>query len=109
MDPISEEEANELREVLEKLYGPVAKNWNINYSVYELLGQLIVKSKQCTKAMHLVPRPWDYSNPIKWAQKQVRQAIVRYFKTPEGQHYIICMKAAALGMRSDFESASLGL
>lgn len=109
MDPISQEEANEVRDILGKFYGPAAKNWDINYAVYELLGRLIVKSKTCTTAMHLVPRPWDFSNPIKWAQKQVRQAVVRYFKTPESQHYLICMKSAALGMRADFESASLGL
>ena len=109
MEPINEEEAKEVRDVLEKFYGPVVRTWRINYAVYELLGQLILKSKQCTRAMHLVPRPWDFSNPIKWAQKQVRQAILRYLKTPEGQHYIICMKTAALSMRSDFELASLGL
>jgi hypothetical protein len=59
--------------------------------------------------MHLVPRPWDLSNPVNWARRQVRQAVVRYFTTPEGRHYIVCMKAAALGMRSDFEIAALGL
>lgn len=42
-------------------------------------------------------------------QKQVRQTLIRYLKTPEGQHYIVCMKTAALSMRSDFEMASLGL
>jgi hypothetical protein len=109
MEPINEEEAKEMRDILEKFYGPVVRTWRINYSVYETLGQLIIKSRQYTRAMHLVPRPWNFSNPIKWAQKQVRQAIIRYLKTPEGQHYVICMKAAALSMRSDFEVASLGL
>lgn len=109
MEPIGEEEAREVRDVLEKFYGSAVENWRINYAVYELLGQLITRSKQCTRAMHLVPRPWDFSSPIKWAQKQVRQTIIRYLKTPEGQHYVICMKTAALGMRSDFEMASLGL
>lgn len=109
MDPISEEEANEVRKVLEKFYGPVVRAWDINHAVYEVLGQLITTSGQCTRAMHLVPRPWDLSNPINWARKQVRQAIVRYLRTPEGQHYVACMKAAALRMRSDFEMASMGL
>lgn len=109
MEPINEEEAKEVRDVLEKFYGPMVRTWRINYAVYDLLGQLIIKSGQCTRAMHLVPRPWDFSNPIKWAQKQVRQAIVRYLKTPEGQHYIICMKTAAATMRTDFYLASRGL
>lgn len=109
MDPISQEEATEVRLILEKFYGPVAKHWDINYAIYGHLGKLIVKSGKCTTAMHLVPRPWDFSNPVKWSSKQVRLAVIRYFKTPESQHYLICMKSAALGMRADFESASLGL
>ncbi len=109
MEPISEDEAKELREVLEKFYGPIVHNWNVNYEMYETLGQLITTSKKCTNAMHMVPRPWDFSNPMKWVQKQVRQAIVRYLKTPEGQHYIICMKVAALNFRTEFEMASHGL
>lgn len=108
MEPITEDEAREARDVLEKLYGPMARTWRINTAIYELLGQLIIQSKQCSKAMTLVPRPWDFSHPIKWAQKQVRQAIIRYLKTPEGQHYTVCMRTAALSMRSDFEMASLG-
>lgn len=109
MEPITAEDEREMRDVLEKFYGPVVRSWNINYSTYELVGQLITKSKLCTQAMHLVPRPWDLSHPVKWAQRQVRQALVRYLRTAEGQHYMLCMKAAALGMRSDFEAASLGL
>ena len=109
MEPISEEEARELRNILEKFFGPTARTWRINYAVYELLGRLITRSQQCTKAMHLVPRPWDFTNPLKWAKKQVRQALIRYLKSSDGQHYIVCMKAAALGMRSDFEMASMGL
>lgn len=109
MELINAEEADEVREILENFYGPSVRTWNINLAIYDLLGQLITKSKQCTSAMHLVPRPWDFSNPIKWAQKQVRKAIIRYLKTPEGRHYMICMKTAALGMRSDFEAASMGL
>ncbi|GIX23966.1 MAG: hypothetical protein KatS3mg122_1197 [Caldimonas sp.] len=88
MEKIAEDEANEVREVLEKFYGPMVRTWRINYAVYELLGQLIINSKQCTRAMHFVPRPRDISSPIKWAQKQVRQAIIRFLKTPERQYYM---------------------
>lgn len=109
MEPINENEAAEVRDVLERFYGPVVRTWRINHTVYELLGQLVTKSAQCTRAMHLVPRPWDLSNPFRWAQKQVRQAFIRYLKTAEGRHYMVCMKAAALGMRGDFEFAAHGL
>lgn len=109
MDPISKEEATEVRQVLRQFYGPMVDQWQINVQVYEVLGQLVTQSEQCTKAMHLVPRPWDLSNPVKWAKKQVRNAIIRYLRSPEGRHYVICMKAAARAFRSRFELASLGI
>lgn len=109
MEPILREEEDEMRDVLSNFYGPIVNTWNINSGVYEVLGRLVTESKQCTQAMHLVPRPWDISSPLKWAQRQVRQAVVRYLNTPEGRHYLICMKAAARNFRSEFERAQLGL
>jgi hypothetical protein len=109
MESITKEEVQETREVLSQFYGPVANYWEINIQVYEVLGRLIAESRKCTKAMHLVPRPWDLSNPIKWSQKQIRQAIIRYFKTPEGRHYITCIKVSASNFRVDFDMASQGL
>lgn len=109
MEPIDEQEKQEMRAVLEKFYGPQVRTWDVDLGVYEALGQLITKSGECTKAMHMVPRPWDLSSPLKWAKKQVRQAVVRYLRTPEGMHYVSCMHAAALGMRTVFEEARYGL
>lgn len=34
MEKIAEDEANEVREVLEKFYGPMVRTWRINYAVY---------------------------------------------------------------------------
>jgi hypothetical protein len=106
LDPITDEEAKEFREVLVNFYGPPALQWNVTLGMYEILGELIASSERCTSAMHLVPRPWDLSGPIKWAQRQVRQAIVRYLKTPTGKQYLICMLAAARNRRTEFEMAS---
>lgn len=109
MEQIDEQEKHEMRVVLEKFYGPQVRTWSINLSVYEALGQLITKSSHCTQIMHLVPRPWNGSNPWKWAQRQVRQALVRYLQTPEGSQYVSCMRAVALSMRITFEEARHGL
>lgn len=84
MEPITGEEVKELRDVLANFYGTHALQWNITPGMYDVLGQLITESEQCTRAMHLVPRPWDLSNPARWAQRQVRQAIVRYLNPPKG-------------------------
>jgi len=109
MDKISDEEAQETRELLAKFYGPIALTWSINHRMYEALGQLVLKSEACTRAMHLVPRPWDLSNPAKWATRQVRQGLVRFLNSPEGRHYQTCITATAAGMRRRFDEASLGL
>lgn len=102
MDPITETEAQEMKKILEKFYGPQVQNWSITHATYETFEALLVESKLCTKAMHLVPRPYDASNPLKWAQKQVRQAFTRYFGTSEGKHYLICMRTIALKMKTQF-------
>lgn len=109
MEAITQEDEQEMRAVLVQFYGPVATTWHINLGMYDVLGRLVTASKKCTKAMHLVPRPWDLSNPLKWAQRQVRQALVRYLNTPEGKHYITCMKFAANNFRVEFDMASRGL
>lgn len=109
MEPVTSEEAQEMREVLEKFFGPLVQSWEITPEMYAVLGKLITESGKCTRAMHLVPRPWDFSHPLKWAVRQVRQAVVRYLKTPEGQHYIVCMRATALHMRTEFEMVGRGL
>ena len=91
MDHITEEEAQDMREILANFYGPQVQGWAITFETYETLGTLVTESQQCTQAMHMVPRPYDFSSPLKWARKQVRQAFTRYFRTPEGKHYLVCL------------------
>jgi hypothetical protein len=105
MEPVTEEEAHEMRAILEQLYGPQVQGWTITLATYDVFGKLLIESKQCTKAMHLVPRPYDFSAPLKWAQKQVRNALRRYFTTPEGKHYLVCLRTAALKMKTLFWEA----
>lgn len=108
MESVTHEEAQEMRKVLRHFYGPLVDTWNINLGVYEVLGGLITSSRQCTDAMHLVPRPWDLSNPVKWTRRQVRQAVVRYLNSPQGKYYVICMKNAAKNFRTEFERVQFG-
>lgn len=75
----------------------------------ESLGTMIDESRTCTKAMHLVPRPHDLGNPLNWLRKQVRDAVRRILLTEENEVYVVCMRAAALGLATRFREASLGL
>lgn len=77
--------------------------------MHDILGQLTTSSEQCTRAGHLVLRPWELSSPIKQAQRKGAASLVRYLTAPEGRHYVICMRAAALNFRTEFEMASRGL
>ncbi len=43
MEPISEEEKKELREILSYFYGDQALSWGVTKSSYELFGELISK------------------------------------------------------------------
>lgn len=102
MENLSDEEKTEMRVLLSKLYGNQALSWGITIRSYELLGELISKTKQCDGAMSWVPRPFYVGNALNWAKRQVRQAIVRYFNKDESRHYLLCMNGAALAMKSRF-------
>lgn len=108
MDPITEQEKNEFREFLSVIYGNQAKSWNINLKVLELFGQLIQSSELCSRYMDMVPRPFVVGNVIKWASKQVRDAIIRHLKNGD-KHYLICLRAAGLSRKTEFIMASQGL
>ena len=107
MEPISKEEADEMRYVLATRYGGQTATWKINAEVYELFGQLVEKSGTCTDAVDLLPRPYSGPPTLKWAMKQVRQGLIRYFKSQRGQHYLMCMRAAAMGFKTDIQLAAV--
>ena len=102
MEQITEEEKQELREILVLFFGQQALDWGITKRSYELFGELISKTRQCDAAMRWVPRPFYVGNVLNWARKQVRQAIVRHFKKESNRHYLLCMRGSALGMKTAF-------
>lgn len=102
MDIVTEEEKQALRSILTSFYGSQTLRWGVTQRSFELFGELISKTKQCDIAMNWVPRPFYIGNSLNWAKKQVRQAIVRHFKKDENKHYLLCMRASALSMKTQF-------
>lgn len=102
MSEISDEEKDDLREILRNFYGDQVAAWNINQKSFELFGELIRKTKQCDQAMKFVPLPYGGGNPVNWSIKQVRKIITRHFLKPSNKHYIICMKFSAISMKTQF-------
>lgn len=108
MDSISEQEKQDVRELLALIYGEQALKWNINLKVLQLFGELLQSSERCSRYMDKVPRPYYFGRPIKWVSKQVRQAVIRHLKN-DGKHYLICLRAAGLSRKTDFVMAERGL
>ena len=105
MEPIGVEETEAMRSVLEQIFGTQARSWMVTYATYEALGKLIAENKQCTKALSLVPRPYSFFSPFKWAQKQVRQTLIAFFQSAEGKSCLVYMRSSGLKMRMKFEKS----
>lgn len=108
MDSISEQEKQDIRELLATIFGDDALTWNINLRVLQLFGELLQSSGRCSRYMDKVPRPYYFGSSIKWASKQVRTAVIRHLRNG-GRHYLICLRAAGLSRKTDFVLASRGL
>lgn len=108
MEAITEEEKNEFRHFLSVVYGDEALKWNINLRVLEVFGEIIRLSESCSRYMDLIPQPYAVGGVIKWASKQARNAVIRHLKRG-GRHYLVCLRAAGLGRKTEIHIASLGL
>ena len=108
MEALSSEEKKEFQDILSVFYGNQAYQWNINIKVLELLEELLRKNDDCNRYMDKVPRPFYFGNALKWASKQAREAIIRHIKG-RNKSYYVCLKASAVGMRTKFHLASMGI
>ena len=107
MEPVTEQEQSEFREILSVIYGLQANKWNINLNVLELFRELLLSSESCSRYMDMVPRPFGAGSAINWARRQARDAIIRHFKNG-GEHYLICLRAPGLKMKTRFHLAAQG-
>lgn len=100
--PLSDQEKKDIRGILSHFYGDQTQTWHITIKTFETLGELIKKTRACDSMMDLVPRPFRGGSIIRWGQKRVRQFVLKKLKGNEGKHYIVCMRAAAVSMKTDF-------
>jgi hypothetical protein len=108
-DPITPDEEQQMRDILEQFYGPQVQKWKISVKTFVLMEKLIDETKGCDRLMDMVPRPYAGGGVAKWAKKQARKFLLRKLKGNEGKHYITCMKVVAAKMRNDFYAAGIGL
>lgn len=107
MEPITEDEKKQFRELLVKIYGNQATRWAINKRVLELLGELIESSDYCSRYMDQVPRPHVLSGVKGWASRQFRNAFLRKVANAD-KHYFVCLRTVGLKMKSNFVLAGAG-
>lgn len=108
MEPLTPDETKEFQEILSYFYGEQTYNGNINMEVLKLLVELLRKNDFCSKHMDMVPRPFYFGNAFRWASRQARNAILRHIKNQDSSYYV-CLRGAAIGMRTRFQAASMGL
>lgn len=106
-EPLSATEIQDTKNILRQFYGAQVQGWSISTKTLGVLGELIERTKACDGMMHLVPRPYGGGSVVKWGQKQVRKAILRKLNSKEGKHYVVCMKATAASMRTEFYMSGL--
>ncbi|MCG7373990.1 hypothetical protein MHL40_15110 [Pseudomonas luteola] len=102
-------EQEDIRTILGKIYSPsIVKAWDINDRVAETLLEMSAQITNCSKLMALVPRPLPAGGrPLQYISKEARRMLMSQLK--EDETYLSCVKAGALGYRTRFEEASLGL
>ena len=102
-------EQQDLKEFLVALFGRQAQGWPMNEGIFNLTYELIQESGTCSDLMDLVPRPHGYfSNPISWMKKQARETFLRVLKDRK-DHYVVCVKSAAIKMVRRFQMAAVGV
>lgn len=107
MDSIDPAEERRFQELMEPIFGKQVFDWKINIRVLELFEKLIKSSAECSRQLDLVPRPFYFGSSIRWANKQARAAVRRALGNV-GKHYLLCLRAAGLKMKTEFLIASRG-
>ena len=106
---LDSEDKEKIRDVLVKFYGKSVERININDEVYKELVKLIQASEACTNAMHFVPRPVLFGDPVKWLKKEIIKSITRFLTSKENEHYISCLRVSAIARKTRIILASQGL
>jgi len=80
----------------------------MNEKLFNLTYKLVQESGQCSAGMDFVPRPMPPgASAMKYLKKQVREIFLRAINKNKDL-YVICVKAAAFQMASDFKLAGNG-
>lgn len=102
---LSHEEQEYVRAVGKWFYGTAPVD--VNESLAKVVAEMLLKVVEGTKAMHLVPRPSGGMPGVSWL---VSQAVMAWWRSHhEEQVYFAVKQSVALGYRSTYAMAEMGL
>lgn len=102
---ITEKDKYDAKRILVYFWGTSAGDWPINSKVLEVLGEMLGKDKNCSKAMDFVPRPGFPIN-ASYIRRQL-SGIAR--RITSGDHsYDACRLAIAYQYKGKVKAASMG-
>ena len=102
---LSHTEKDDIRKVLQPVFGRQVSTWEISPAFAEVFADYVTRVQKTCPAMKLVPR---FMHPGLEARRYVMRElrrIARTMATETNQMNLHCMRAAGLGMRTEFELA----
>ena len=109
MEKLTQQEKQDLQDILVKLYGNQARQWEPEIKTFQIMGAMIEKTKKCSDLMDMIPRPFGGSSAINWGRKQMRDFLIRKFKGRDGRFYISCLNTTKYVYRARLQSSAMGL
>jgi hypothetical protein len=102
---ITDKDVYDAKAILTYFWGTSAGDWPINKGVLEVIGEMLSKDKNCSKAMDLVPRP-GFAVNAGYIRSQL-SGIAR--RITSGDHsYDACRLAIAYQYKGKVKAASMG-
>jgi hypothetical protein len=102
---ITEKDVYDAKTILAYFWGASAGDWPLNKRVLEVIGEMLSKDKNCSKAMDFVPRP-GFAVNANYIRRQLG-GIAR--RLASGDHsYEACKLAIAYAYKGKVKAASMG-
>lgn len=104
MSEISDEEQQEMREILKKLYPSTSfESKKITTQTYTVIETIITESQKCSGRKDWIVRAGIPFNPMGYVKKEVRKALRRFLLSKNNEIYLSCGKVTANNWRVELE------
>ncbi len=100
----------DVKKILEVFFSKgTASQIEINDKVIELVWEMLASSKECTKAIHFVPRPQGLAASAMYVAKELAKIAYRVSADKDDSVYQVCKVFSARGYATKIKLAGMGL